>query len=370
MAENVIVEKRSDGRNYEIDFLKFIFAIFVLINHTSVFIKENTSIDSMFLSYLGWIGVWFFFVVSGFLMVESVSKKNFSVDTAGKSSLNFVIRKFGGIAVPYLIAEFLLALIYVIIIQKGNAFLVILKTIPDDLAITASGIRIRFNGPTWYISAMLISMLFLCYLLIKKRDFFLYVFSPLCSILILGFMYMQDSPLIDLNDRFGFFSGAILRAVAGLCSGVVAWLVYKKITDTKNSPIYTIIEFVGWIVFIISIFFQLKRDNQLVFVTMIYMPALIAVSFSRKSFLSKLFKYSWMKCFGKLSLLVYLNHFLAQQIVLKVFSEYSYKICALIMFGFTVLLICVAYALELAVKRCIKALKNRKEVGENLDTKI
>ena len=120
MAESVIAKKRSDGRNYEIDFLKLIFAIFVLINHTSVFIKENTRIDSMFLSYLGWIGVWFFFVVSGFLMVESVTKKNYSADTAGKSALNFVISKFGGIAVPYLIAEFLLIIIYVIIIQKEN----------------------------------------------------------------------------------------------------------------------------------------------------------------------------------------------------------------------------------------------------------
>lgn len=368
MAENVIAKNcSSDGRNYEVDFLKLVFAIFVLINHTSVFIKDNTRIDSMFLSYLGWIGVWFFFIVSGFLMVESVSKKNFASDSAGKSSLRFVIGKFGSIAVPYLIAEFLLVVIYVIIIQRGNAFLAILKTIPDDLAITASGMRIRFNGPTWYISAMLISMLFLCYLLIKKRDFFLYVFSPLCSVLILGFMYMQESPLIDLNGRFGFFSGAILRAVAGLCSGVVAWLIYKKIVEAKDNHIYTIIECLGWIVFIISIFFQLKRDNQLVFVTMIYMPALIAVSFSRKSLISKLFRFGWMKCFGKLSLLIYLNHYLAQQITLKWFSNYSYKICSLIMLGFTVLLICVAWVLELAVKRCIKAIKNN-EKGNKIDT--
>lgn len=368
MAENVIVQNHSGERNYEIDFLKLVFAIFVFINHTSVFIKENTRIDSMFLSYLGWIGVWFFFIVSGFLMVESVSNKNFAVDAAGKNSLRFVINKFGSIAIPYLIAEFLLVVIYAIIIQKGNAFLVILKTIPDDLAITASGMRIRFNGPTWYISAMLISMLFLCYLLIKKRDFFLYVFSPLCSVLILGFMYMQDSPLIDLNDRFGFFSGAILRAVAGLCSGAVAWLIYKKITDMKdNIYIYTIIECLGWVVFIISIFFQLKRDNQLVFVTMIYMPALIAISFSQKSLVSKLFKYSWMKYFGKFSLLIYLNHFLAQQLVLKWFSQYSYRISSLIMFGFTLAIIGIAWGLELAVKRGIKVIKNN-EKGKKLDT--
>lgn len=360
MAENVINnENRLSERNYQIDFMKLVFAIFVFINHTSVFIKENTRINSMFCSYLGWIGVWFFFIISGFLMVESVTKKNYNSEIAGISSLKFVINKFGGIIVPYLIAEFILAIVHRMVILKENVFLVILKTIPDDLAITSSGIRIRFNGPTWYISAMLIAMLFLCYLLIKKRDFFLYVFSPLCAILILGYMYMQDSPLIDLNTRFGFFSGAILRALAGLCSGVVAWLIYQKIKDAKNSPIYTVIECIGWLVFIVSTFFQLTRDNQLVFVTMIYMPALIAVSFSKKSLVSKLFRFKWMKCFGKLSLLIYLNHFLAQQIVLKWFSQYSYKICVLIMFGFTVLLICVAWSLELAVKRGIKELKKK-----------
>ena len=357
MADATIT-KKSSGRNYEIDFLKLIFAVFVFINHTTVFIKENTRINPLFCSYLGWIGVWFFFVVSGFLMVESLSKKDLTADTAGKSSLKFVVSKFGGIAVPYLIAEYLFVVIYRMIILKENVFLVILKTIPVDLAITSSGITIRYNGPIWYISAMLIAMLPLCYLLIKKRDFFLYVFSPLCSVMILGFMYMQDNPLIDINTRFGFISGAILRAVAGLCSGVVAWLIYKKITDDEKHLIYTAIEFIGWITFIISTFLQLKRDNQLLFVTMIYMPALIAVSFSGKSLISKLFAFSWMKYFGKLSLLIYLNHFLAQQITFKWFSQYSYKICVLIMLGFTVLLASIAWGLEFAVKGLAKRCKN------------
>lgn len=236
---DVTITKESSGRNYEIDFLKLIFAVFVIICHTAIFIKENTRIDALFCSYLGWIGVWFFFIVSGFLMVESLSKKNLPADNAGKSSLKFVAGKFGGIAAPYLIAEFLNVVIYRMIILKENVFLVILKTIPDDLAINASGIAIRYNGQTWYISAMLIAMLPLCYLLIKKRDFFLYVFSPLCSVMILGFMYMQNSPLIGIDSLYGFISGAILRALAGLCSGVVAWLVYKKITDAeKQSYIY------------------------------------------------------------------------------------------------------------------------------------
>lgn len=164
--------------------------------------------------------------------------------------------------------------------------------------------------------------------------------------------------MIDINTRFGFISGAILRAVAGLCSGVVAWLIYKKITDDEKHLIYTAIEFIGWITFIISTFLQLKRDNQLLFVTMIYMPALIAVSFSGKSLISKLFAFSWMKYFGKLSLLIYLNHFLAQQITFKWFSQYSYKICVLIMLGFTVLLASIAWGLEFAVKGLAKRCKN------------
>lgn len=157
-----------------------IFAIFVVINHTDIFIKENTRINKSFVSYMGWIGVWFFFIVSGFFMVQSVSKRYINnIDDAGEKSLEFVVNKFKGIFIPYVIAEFILVIPVYIIIKKQNAFIVILKTIPDLIAINASGVKIRYNGPTWYISAMLIVMLFLCYILITKRDFFLYVF-PRC----------------------------------------------------------------------------------------------------------------------------------------------------------------------------------------------
>ncbi len=66
-------------------------------------------------------------------------------------------------------------------------------------------------------------------------------------------------------------------------------------------------------------------------------------------------------------MLIYLNHFLAQQLVLKWFSQYSYRISSLIMFGFTLAIIGIAWGLELAVKRGIKVIKNN-EKGKKLDT--
>lgn len=116
---NVVVKQR----NYEIDALRLLFSIFVFIHHTSVFIGENTRFSLP--PTLGWISVHFFFIVSGFLMVSSVVKRNYDTENAGKHSLEFVISKFKSFAAPYLVAELIAVLIYIYILcynRNANSY--------------------------------------------------------------------------------------------------------------------------------------------------------------------------------------------------------------------------------------------------------
>lgn len=57
-------------RNYQLDVLKLFFALLVAVSHTDVFVGENTRITSAYLARLGWWSVYFFFIVSGLLMVS------------------------------------------------------------------------------------------------------------------------------------------------------------------------------------------------------------------------------------------------------------------------------------------------------------
>lgn len=59
-----------ERRNYQIDVLKLFFCFMVFLSHTTVFINENTRADFI-PPGCGWLPVHFFFIVSGYLMVNS-----------------------------------------------------------------------------------------------------------------------------------------------------------------------------------------------------------------------------------------------------------------------------------------------------------
>lgn len=68
---NEIIKKGE--RNYQLDFMKFIFTIGVFFSHTHELINERTNFYIP--TGLGWISVHFFFVVSGLLMVDSFMRR-------------------------------------------------------------------------------------------------------------------------------------------------------------------------------------------------------------------------------------------------------------------------------------------------------
>lgn len=83
---------------------------------------------------------------------------------------------------------------------------------------------------------------------------------------------------------------------------------------------------------------------------MIYMPVLIAITLSQKSYLCELFKYSWMRYFEKKSLLIYLNHTCTRLIVYYLFGEqHGYKFCVLLMAIFTAVMIFIAAMIEFGI---------------------
>ena len=118
MAEtNVMAAETCDKvipqRNYQLDFLKFVFTLFVFICHSSAFVGENTRIT--FPPALGQISVHFFFVVSGMIMVNSIIKSDADISDPGKSAMVFVLKKFKGISLQYWTALFVYTAIYIYI---------------------------------------------------------------------------------------------------------------------------------------------------------------------------------------------------------------------------------------------------------------
>lgn len=353
-------------RNYQIDILKFFCAILVLICHVPVnpacqyFTEERTTV-------FGWMSVQIFFAVSGFFMVQGVLNKNLAPDDAGRFSLNYVINKFKRIVPQYIIATLMIVAMYMYICntdlsysKRGiQPFDLVIRAIPELFGVIQSGIDIRYNWPVWYISALLISMLPLVYFLVKNKDFFIYIFSPLATLLGVGFMYGQgDAVFAMYREWYGFIMGGVIRAVSSLCMGVVAHLIYEKFSSVREGH-YTKILFTLAEVLIGLVFFgawlinPISRDT--LFSVLLLLPILLAIIFSGKSYISCLFKFKCLRFAGPLSLAIYLNHYAAVLVVSALISEKSYFSYVIL----TVVLTAVFATANFITVKIIKQIFNR-----------
>lgn len=242
--------------------------------------------------------------------------------------MSYVTGKFKKISI-----EYITALIFVVIINLSIGKvppILIPRTIPWLFAVEQTGIKstLMENMPAWYISAMLISMLPLFYMLAKNKDFFTKVFAPLTGLALYGYMFNHDPPYFGNWDLVGLCTTGVIRAIQGLCFGVIAYLIYEKLCAMNDrSPLraaLTVLESIMYIA-MIYIIFDTGSDYYTVYSMMLLMPIAVAITFSQKSYLSEIFKSRIFRKAGTLSLAVYLTHYSAVRIVQCLFSGKSYK---------------------------------------------
>lgn len=94
-------QKTKSNRNYQLDCLKLLFSIFVFVAHL-VYVTPNTIADKPLFPMMGFICVYFFFIVSGMLMVQS--KKSICVYEPEKAAFDLVNNRIGGILKQYWVA--------------------------------------------------------------------------------------------------------------------------------------------------------------------------------------------------------------------------------------------------------------------------
>lgn len=343
-------------RNYELDAIKFLFTGLIFLHHTQGFIGEKTRF--IFPVRLGTISVHFFFIVSGLLMANSIIEKSRGQGQISheRQAIQYVLKKFKSIAGVMSAAILIKASIYLSIYTfvdpslhgqlDGRSPIITLLTglFSEWLDVTMAGLFV-LPDPTWYISAMLIVMLPLAYLLLKKPDFTLYVFSPLASILLLGYM-AQINKFAFLNHYklFGLCMGGLIRATCGMCAGICAYTICCKVKELRLNKklciLLTMAEVVLYLVFF-GVWFFAESPRAIMLITLV-LPIALAITFSEKSYLKCLFCSKWMKHFAPLSLYIYLNHWGPTKMVEAYYSGRSYKFCTAIMTVYTLIccLIC------------------------------
>ena len=141
-----------DVRNGAVDFMKFVFSVIIVLFHTYRILPR------------GYLGVEFFFVVSGYFMSAHYynNKEKYSIDNLGKSTLLFVKNKISKILPNYYIA-WIIAFIVTHVYKKSFGIRVLLydffRAIPELLLLGMTGFwdyTHSYNVVVWYISAMLL----------------------------------------------------------------------------------------------------------------------------------------------------------------------------------------------------------------------
>lgn len=317
----------KEERNYELDFLKLVFAVIVFSAHTIYLVPKGADIPKTpVFSGGGYISVQFFFSVSGLLMVDSYMRKWQSDERMNHGELAFrlVLRKYKQIAAKYFVA--LMIALFTYILVYGDAAKTIVKAIPEILMLEESGVyHMLANGPTWYLSAMMIGMLFLGYILVRNNDFYIHVFAPLTAIMTLGYLY-NVYPKIEHNFN-GVFLETVTRSICGLCFGAVAWKIgkylEKNIMNHLQKIAITFVEIVMYLTIFVSLFLW-GDDSEVLHSILLVIPLALAISFSKSSYVWTFFNNKIFKLAAPLSLAIYLNHDAAKRIVVVFFSSMSY----------------------------------------------
>lgn len=300
-----------------IEIWRFLFSLSIVLCHAEL-LPWNVSADGVRHINASTQGVEFFFMLSGFLMAQSVYREkrmSSSLDNLGGDTLSFLIRKMRPILPAYLFAAtFELAIHYLLRSSKPTG---VIFRVWDILFLRATGLgygRPMAVGGSWYLSAMFVAMWILYPLLKRYTNVFTHIIAPLSAFFIFGWFEWKHGHLnFALSIQNGVCLG-LLRAISVMCMGMFCYELCEKVklkfSNSKPSILFTAAELLslGGILYITSQLRRTKAD----FLCILLIGIGIIAAFSGKSHVSLWLKnvnpriISW---FSSYSLTLYLNHY-------------------------------------------------------------
>lgn len=293
-------------RNGEIDLLRFIFAILIVFHHFSQVFDYN-------LFSRGYIGVEFFFLVTGFLTAQKADTTNqiYSNAEIADNTWKFIIKKIS-VFYPYFLCSFFLQLgIKILVfdwsfIKAGSEFV---RSIPN-LTLTFIGTVARsslYISGNWYLSAMIIALFILYPLLLKNYHIAVKIVYPLVDIALLGYLYKTYSMVTVSWAQYSFvsISCGILRAVIEIALGMSAYEVTKAINKLNvNRLFFSLIKYFGYFIVLWYSTNHTRRDFDIH--ALLWCLIGVTLSFSNTTYSLKENKIT--KYLGKISLPIYIFH--------------------------------------------------------------
>ena len=376
--------------NVTIDFLRFLFSVIVVLHHSRYVLGDD---NCYFLG--GSLAVEFFFFVSGYLLLvgaDKAGRKNGAgyllpggADKAGRTeaagletkgigagttgigaettgigaettgigaeangiggevngigaeTLHFILHKIRSFLPEFLIAWWIGFVLIGVVRQYG--VLDYLKAFGNDFweltLVKMSGLFTHgIDGAMWYLSAMLLGMAILYPLLRTKRDLMTHLVCPLLALFLYGYLCQAEGHPRDPIVWLGLCYKGLVRAIAGLCTGVVICMAVRRLkrfspsrlTKTGNALAIG----AQLLCLILAIRYMAEQEpSEYDYFYMFLLMLLVLISFSGfglESVLGNSQRLHLLSAFlGKYSLSLYLGHLYFAQHVNELLPEELYS---------------------------------------------
>lgn len=346
------MENQSKKRNGTIEIMRFVFCMSVLLFHIGKYLFGEPSLKNGIHFALfphGSIGVEFFFLVSGYLMAKSISKKaalNKKGDL-GSNTISFMKNKYLSIFPYHVVALAFTFLVDCITRNWGISEIIrrFTEAVPNVFLIQMSGISFyNPNHITWYLSAMFIAMFVLYPLASKYYSECIKIIFPIGILLLTGWLVHDDNCLTGVMVWKGLlgYKGTI-RAFIEIALGMIAFEIseYLRKVEINNRQKWMLrcIEMGCYVcagVFIMMTFMK-KYEVYVLFALFVA----VTITFSGVTHIKALDnKVSYF--LGKMSLPIYLCQVAAINIGVTYFGDMSYaeQIGLVVLLNFAFALVC------------------------------
>jgi peptidoglycan/LPS O-acetylase OafA/YrhL len=338
-------------RNGEVDLLRFVFAMTIVMYHISIFFNLNYYRS-------GGVGVEFFFIVTGFLMAQTGYSRIGQSNSISNDTYNFIKRKILSFYPYYIVALLIQFTIIICLIEKNTLTVAmgrLVYGIPNFLLLQNSGIEYSGGldiGGSWFLSAMILALIFVYPLLLQFGDKAIYILFAIIGIF--GFGMNNNGQILELGS-YSIYASRMLRAISEISLGAWGFGLAKKFDElklTKISKIFlTVIKIFCFYEAIGCGFYGLDGGYSSLATILCFFG--IILSFSNKTFILHGNKIT--TSIGKLSLVIYVTHFIVISVAIKLFGtdingyQIALIICSCICFAY-----CVMIATDKIKKQIVK----------------
>lgn len=303
-------------RNGELDILRIVFAMTIVFYHFSCFYDIN-------LYGNGGIAVEFFFFTTGALMTKSDGEVVTPHEKILGKLYSFMVRKIKSFYGFYLFIVLiqLLCDVYFQHLTFSKTIGKILYGIPNLLLLQVTGIQYYGGvdiGGSWYLSAMIISLFVLYPFCLKDKEISRNIIFP-----IIGFVGYYSLKYIATGDATSpdFYLARIIRGISGIAIGAWGKGLAEKLENIPfNKAGKVCLTVLKWFCLYMALGYgAYGLDSGYNALALMFCFFLLVLIFSNNTYSLK--GNAITNMLGRLSLVLYLSHFIiisvAQQMMLN-----------------------------------------------------